>query len=111
MHEYLDKLKRAAGGKKDEEVLVAFAPFQVSILSYVILYFFTSHYISLQLLFAPFQLSQMRQTVEGSMEQALDDSVKALKTYIHNQIAQVRLSMLYYTRVVCIILNCILELH
>jgi len=53
----------------------------------------------------------MRQTVEGSMEQALDDSVKALKTYIHNQIAQVRLSMLYYTRVVCIILNCILELH
>jgi hypothetical protein len=37
----------------------------------------------------------MRQTVEGSMEQALDDSVKALKTYIHNQIAQVLYNILY----------------
>jgi hypothetical protein len=47
------------------------------------------------LLFASSQLSQMRQTVEGSMEQALDDSVKALKTYIHNQIAQVLYNILY----------------
>ena len=67
VHEYLDNLKKAAG-KKDEELIVSFAPFQ---------------------------LSQMRQTVEGSMEHVLDDSVKALKTYIHNQISQVRYTYVY----------------
>ncbi len=63
------------------------------------------------MLFAPSQLSQMRQTVEGSMEQALDDSVKALKTYIHNQIAQVRLSILYYISVYYFKLHYIIMCH
>ena len=63
------------------------------------------------MLFASSQLSQMRQTVEGSMEQALDDSVKALKTYIHNQIAQVRLSLIYYISVYYFTLNYIIMCH
>ena len=44
------------------------------------------------------------------MEQALDDSVKALKTYIHNQIAQVRLSILYYISVYYFKLHYIIKL-
>ena len=48
VHDYLDKLRKVAGGKKDEEHHVAFAPFQ---------------------------LSQMRQAMEASLEQALKDIV------------------------------------
>lgn len=63
VHEYREKLDLIAGKKREDNVVA----------------------------FAPLQLAQMRSTMEGSMETALDDSVRALKTYIHNQISQATL--------------------
>lgn len=116
VYEYREKVNMVAGKKQKDEDLVVFAPMQLAQMRKVICHHLVSpgsrappHVLLLCCLSARTLLWKdgpqgitsapnikadvliVLQTTEQAIEAALDDSVKALKTYVHNQISQATL--------------------